>query len=585
MSKDLKNPKRRQFMQLAAGSVIPLTVSPLAFAAEKVKSSSLASPQKTASPVRNATKIKYQVFSNGTIYIDSQRKVKSLAVANGKVCALDEDPAKFKDAQVIDLKGGTAYPGYNDSHVHLVEAGFGLSGVDVQGCTTSAQMAPKIAALAKTLPEGAPIIGEGFAPQDYNAWSLQDLATLDEATGNRPAMFVDNLGHNGVVNSAMLKLAGITAQTKVPMGGKVIVQNGKPTGMLRESAMTLASIKLFPLFSEDVFRKGALKFFELWASMGYTSVVDLMGAPMGRILKPEMCMDLERQGLLPLRVFYMYTFARLDEIDDAMAYAGKSTDMVRFSGLKIFVDGAYAGGMAWTKEKNKKGTNGLYYVYTDDSYGQEYNINRIVEKVNDLGLNIHYHVQGDMAVEAVLDALDKAKEKKGFLTSTHTLIHVAFPTPEQIARMKKLSPHVVTTVQPAFWKVEEDSDRYYGQRAKGAYPVRQIMDAGVSTGISTDFSVSPLELSPPTVIMNISMTGSGDPADHKPLTMQELLQGLAQGSATTVASPDTGKLEVGYWADFVVYDQDLYSVPPDKFSKDNPKVMSTWVGGRQVYQG
>jgi predicted amidohydrolase YtcJ len=348
--------------------------------------------------------------------------------------------------------------------------------------------------------------------------------------------------------------------------------------------MTLAGNKLIPLFSEDVFSKGALKLFQLWASMGYTSIVDLMGAPMGRILKPELCVEMEKQGVLPLRVFYMYTFASLDEIDDALAYAGKSTDMVRFSGLKIFVDGAYAGGMAWTEEENQEGTHGLYYVYPDDTYGKEYNINRIVEKVNDLGLDIHYHVQGDLAVEAVLDALDLAKKNKGFLTSTHTLIHVAFPTEAQIARMKALSPHVVTTVQPAFWEVEEDSDRYYGPKAKGAYPVRQIMEAGVVTGISTDFSVSPLELSPPTTIMNISMTGSGDPANHKPLSMQELLQGLAEGSAATVSSRDTGKLEVGYCADFVVYDQDLYSVPPEKLSKDNPKVVSTWVGGRKVYE-
>lgn len=527
---------------------------------------------------------KMQIFTNATIYIDSARKVKNIAVKDGKVRALNVDPAKFKGAEIIDLKGGAVYPGFHDSHVHLVEAGFGFSGVDLQNTSTADQIAKKVAAFVKTMPKGAPLTGVGFSPNDYDAWSAEDLAKLDKAAGDRPVFLIDKLGHNCLINTAAIKLCKITAKTKVPMGGKIVIKEGKPTGMLRESAMTIAADKLIPLFSDDTIKKGALKFFKHWAALGYTSVVDLMGAPFGRIIKPDLCMAMEKQGILPIRVNYMYTFFSLDEIDGAMEYLGKDSDMVRFGGLKLFVDGAYAGGQAWTKEKNAKGDHGLYYVYTDDSYGKQYNINRIVEKVNGLGLNIHYHVQGSMAVEAVLDALDAAIKKKGHLTGTHTLIHLAFPTDEQVARIKELAPHVVATVQPAFWAVEEGTDKYYGERAKSAYPIKKLFDAGVSTGMSTDFSVSPLEDSAPTTIMKLSLSGAGDPAHHKPLSVKDVIQGLTEGSAATSPRRDVGKLAVGYMADFVVYDQDLYSVSPDKFDKDNPKVISTWIGGRKVYE-
>ena len=526
----------------------------------------------------------FKIFTNGTIYIDATRKVENIVVKNGKVCALNVDPAKFKDAQIIDLGGGVAYPGFHDSHAHLVEVGLVLSGADLQGCKNSDEIVKVVADVSRKMPTGAPMFGFGFSLKDYNAWSLEDLAKLDKVTGSRPVILVDQLGHNGIVNSASMAMCNITAKTPLPMGGKIIIQDGKPTGMLRESAQQLAGNKLIPMFSDDIIRKGAQKFFNLWASKGYTSIVDLMGAPLGQIMKPDLCMEMEKKGLLPIRINYMYTFFSLDEIDNALDYVGKDTDMVRFGGLKLFVDGAYSAGQAWTTWENAKGNYGLYYVYTDDSYGKQYNINRIIEKVNNLGLNIHYHAQGDQAVEAVLDALDAAVKKKGYLTSTHTLVHVAFPTDDQIARIKKFAPHVVMTVQPAFWEVEEDLSRYYGDREKTSYPIKKLMDSGISTGLSTDFAVSPLELSTPTTIMGISMSGAGNPANHPPLTMRDLIQGFTLGSAATSPRRDIGMLELGYQADFVVYDKDLYSVSPDTFDKDNPKVLSTWVGGRKVYE-
>ena len=43
-------------------------------------------------------------------------------------------------------------------------------------------------------------------------------------------------------------------------------------------------------------------------------------------------------------------------------------------------------------------------------------------------------------------------------------------------------------------------------------------------------------------------------------------------------------LDIAYKADIVVYNKDLYSVPPEKLTKDNPKVVSTWIGGKKVYE-
>lgn len=525
------------------------------------------------------------LFTNGTIYIDADKRAQNLLVKEGKVAGWNVRPEKHPTAVTVDLKGAAAYPGFIDSHVHLMEAGtvFRL-GADLVGCTDAESMAKKLAEKVKSIPDSGVVLGVGFSLHDYDKWSLADLAKMDEVTGKRPAFLVDQLGHNAVINTATMKLVGLTPATPVPLGGKVIIEDGSLTGMIRESAMTLCWDTIFARLDSKDIKEGTLQMLKHWASIGYAGAVDLMGAPGLRFMRPDLFVELEKEGTLPLRINYCYTIFDLSDVDKAAKYRGQDTDMVRFVGCKLFVDGAFAGGEAWTTWKNEQGNHGLQAVYSDDSHGKEHNINRIVAKVEEYGMNMHYHVQGDMAIEAVLEALAKVRAEKGRLSGIHTLIHLAFPTDEQIQKMKQFDGHVVTTVQPGFWPIESDTGHYFGERAKEAYPIRKLIDSGLSVGMSTDFSVSPLEYAPAAVVMGVAATGGGDPKSHQPISIREVVHGLTVGSTRTTGKDDTGKLDIGNKADMVIYDQDLYAVEPGKFSKDNPKVLSTWVGGRRTYE-
>jgi predicted amidohydrolase YtcJ len=348
--------------------------------------------------------------------------------------------------------------------------------------------------------------------------------------------------------------------------------------------MTLSGNKMFAIFDGEDIKTGTLLMLNRWASFGYTGAVDLMGGPGVRFMRPELFYEMETEGTLPLRINYCYTIFNLSDVDDAAKYRGNDTDMVRFLGCKIFEDGAFAGGQAWTSWQNLQGNHGLQEIYTNDTGGPEKNLTRIVERVEEYGMNMHYHVQGDLAIDAVLDALDKVVAEKGKLTGVHTLIHLGFPNDEQIERIKKFGSNVAMTVQPAFWYVEDDTAYYYGKNNALAYPIKKLIDSGILVGISTDFSVSPPEYSPATMVIGVAVTGGGDTKTHLPLSVKEVVHGFTIGSAATTSRNDTGVLYPGYKADIVVYDQDLYSVPLDKFSKDDPKVLATYVGGRQVYQ-
>ncbi|MEI6531166.1 MAG: amidohydrolase family protein, partial [bacterium] len=520
---------------------------------------------------------KVQLFTNGSIYIDADRKVDNLLVRDGIVEGWNVDPAKYKDAELVDLKGAAAYPGFCDSHVHLAETGYFFHvGANLLGCNSVDDIVKVLEAKVIDLPANATVFGGGFSLRDYDKWTLEDLAKIDLITGDRPAFLADKLGHNAIINSATIKLSGMTGATKIPLGGKMGVENGRLTGMLRESAMILPWNKITDLFDEKEMKDGAMLMAQRWASIGYTAIVDLMGGPGVRYMFPEVLFELEKEGKLPLRVNYCYTIFNLNDVDEAAKYKNRSTDLVRFLGCKIFVDGAFAGGQAWTSWENQQGGHGLQEIYTDDMGGPELNLNRIVAKVEEYGMNMHYHTQGDRAIGAVLDALDKVRADKGEIKGIHTLIHLAFPTDEQIERIKSFDGHVVATVQPGFWQVEDDTTYYYGDWAEKAYPVKKLIESGISVGISTDFSVSPPQYTPVTAVIGVAATGGGNPELHSPISVKEMIRGLTVGSAQTTGSKDVGTLDIGKKADLVVFDQDLYSVAPEKFTQDYPKVLATY---------
>ena len=290
---------------------------------------------------------KIQIFTNGSIYINADEKVKNLLIIDGVVSDYNANISEYPQAEVIDLKGNAVYPGFYDSHVHLLETSpFIVMGINMAKCKNSQDIADSLAANLFKVKEGELMIGVGFSLSDYDAWSPEDLAKIDKISGNRLVFIGDKLGHNAIVNTATMNYCGIDKNSIAPMGGIIGKKGDTLTGMLRESAMTLAGNKIFKLINKNLMKQTSLQMFRYWASIGYTGIVDLMGAAAGRILYPEIAMELEQEGTLPLRVHYCYTFFDLNEIDSAVKYKNIQSDMVRFVGCKLFVDGAYAAGQA-----------------------------------------------------------------------------------------------------------------------------------------------------------------------------------------------------------------------------------------------
>ena len=570
-SSDKDGITRREFVTRCATASLMLGLSPYL--------------QGCASDSSDAPEGSETLIFNGAIYIDPDQKVDNLLVRDGIVAGINVNPAYHPHAQRVDLEGAAAYPGFNDSHVHLITmAVAGSILVRTPSQEDPLEIAKAVGAACKDLASGTPRMGHGFKLDDYDAWHLADLAEIDRLTGDQcPVMIADQLGHSYIVNSVALRMSGIDDDTPDPPGGVIVRENGKATGMLRETAGAIVgNAAIFPRVPDAGVKPYAIQLLNTWASMGYTSIVDLMGGPMGRTMKPELCQELDHEGLLPLRINYAYTFFKLSEMQD---FDKVESPWVHFAGLKLFVDGAAGQGGAWTSWENTQGNHGLYAVCTnDEEYGEEYNLYRMLDKSEALGLDMHYHVGGDLAIDAVLSAIEAVQQQNGALRGKHTLYHLGLITDEQIARMSALGDSVIAGVQPSLhWEFQKDETAYYyGEHARGAYPYRKLRDAGVTLAFSTDYASNIPKLCWPTVIMRIALTGAGDPQANPPLTMRDLIAGFTLGGYATTREARVGKLHPGYQADIVIYEKDLYTVAPEELSMNNPKVVATWVGGRRV---
>jgi predicted amidohydrolase YtcJ len=516
------------------------------------------------------------LFENGVIYIDSSVSAKNLLIDGSSVKGYDVDKSEYPDAMVIDLDGKTIFPGFMDTHCHLLESGFLLkAGVNLDNIRNSTQeIAERIKEkIALSKPRDI-ILGIGFWMDDCSTWSLDDLAIIDSVSPDNPVMVLDMTGHNLVVNTQAMNTCNITYDN-TPNSAFIgrDEQKEKLTGMFREKEMQRPADCIFNKFGHDeIVKAGTKEFLDKWAGMGYTGIVDLMGAPGFRLDKPDIFLQLEEDGELNVRVNYCYTLFDIGGVAKAVELKGKDTELVKFYGGKIFIDGSFAGGEAWTSWEHSNGGFGSPQITKDE-------LKEIVKEAERQNLNMHYHTQGDEAIQAVLDSLEYAKEAFGEIKATHTLAHVAFVRDEQIQTIVGYGGKVVVTVQPSFWEIEDNLVQYYEGHLDEVYRIKPLMDAGVVVGMSTDFSVSPEPYTPPPVVMSIAMKGASNPDIYKPLTAQEVVKGYTQNNAKVCVQKDLGSLHIGNKADFVIYEGDYYKMSADEISKNPPKVVETWVNG------
>jgi len=541
-----------------------------------------ASPSSNPASAKSGDQSPDVIFVNGDIYTQATpARAQAIADRDGRIVAVgsNDEIRKLKGAhtRVVDLGGHFVMPGFNDSHVHLEEAGLELQSVDLRGTMSLQQMQQLIAAAAKAVAPGEWLVGGGW---DHTVWPDGKLPTrqdLDSITGNHPAVFSRVDGHIAVANTAALKAGGVTAQTQAPEGGKIDHDaNGEPTGILRETARGLVESKIPPPTAARRRRAAELALADA-ARWGITSAQDNSSWDIFLVYE-----DLELEGKLTLRISEWLAFDDpVSLLETQRAHHSANDPMLHTAMLKGFMDGSLG-----------SRTAALLAPYTDDpgdsglARYEPDKLNRMAVERAVAGFQIGFHAIGDRAAQMALDAFAAAETANQKARDLRFRIeHDQVITPAQFAQYRKLG--VIASMQPSHLLTDMNwaMARIGPERAKTSYAWKQFLDNGVPLAFGTDYPVEPITpfrgVYAAVTRMNEAGTKSYDP--EQKLTIEQALAAYTTGSAyAQFAEKEKGTLAPGMLADFVVLDRDLTKVSPPEILKT--KVLRTVVGGKTVYE-
>lgn len=524
------------------------------------------------------------IYFNGNVWTGNsqQPKAEAIAIDDGNIAAIgaSAEVLKLGDAKTrsVDLKGAFVVPGFIDNHVHFVNGGLALAQVDLRDAATPAEFSRRIARAATKTPKGQWIKDGNW---DHELWGgeLPTRQWIDKDTANTP-VFVSRLdGHMALVNSLVLKLAGIDAKTPDPDGGTIVRdKNGQPTGILKDAALNLVT-KVIPPLSDLELQQGLERAMEHAVSRGLTQVHDMGGIEDWRVL--DLYRRTKASDKLRLRIYSFVPLADWQKAAEFRKKNGTGDAWLRWGAMKGFVDGSLGSTTAWFHKPydDAPDTSGLTMVDPEQLRTQ-------IVAANKADLHVTVHAIGDRANDWLLDAFEKVEQAGPKKDWRFRIEHAQHLTPAAIKRFKPLS--VVASMQP-YHAIDDGrwaEKRIGAERLKGTYAFRSLIDAGAHLTFGSDWPVAPLD--PLTGIYAAVTRRTIDGANpngwqpQEKITVAEALRSYtAENAWAGFQEGKVGVLKQGALADFAVLSKDLFAVPPTEIT--NVKVVRTIVGGREVY--
>lgn len=500
---------------------------------------------------------------------------------------------------------GYAYPGFNDSHMHLVGMGKKLSSADCTGCKSRKEIAERIRAFLKqnapagkvsvpsvseeNMHAGASerntpernasatkwLLGRGWNQDLFDDGRLPSRHDLDGAADDLAIVIHRVCGHIAVLNTKALRELGILNEDDTPnlpriaalraKGGEADIDpNGDVTGILRENALN----EIPESFSEDELIRFVLKAQDYLLSLGITSVQtdDLYFTPNRRDMI-SIFEKLERDGRLKIKVYEqsqipaerdLETFYRQDK-------SGESHKKFKTGPLKMLSDGSLGARTAYMRSP---------YADAPDTVGiltvPEARLKSMIETANRCNIDAAVHAIGDGAVEILLGlyASAPAREKQ----PRNTIVHCQIMDFEQIDRMAKLG--IGAMVQPIFLEYDLTivESRVGSKKAESSYAYRTMLDRGIKLAFGSD---APVEDPNPLAGMHFAVN-----REKEAVTLEEAVAAYTvAGAYYSYEEHRKGLLKPGYSADIAVFREEITA----ENLKHNQNI-ATFVNGELLYR-
>lgn len=532
----------------------------------------------------NSNGVSDLLIHNANIYVERGSFAEALLIDSAGVIAavgtFDEvrrAASEIGDAslRIIDAKGKTIIPGFNDAHLHLVMTGEAMQEVRLN----EAQSIEEVIALGREYlsehPETSVLYGRGWNQELFaDEKCLLTRVDLDRISTEIPIIFERVCAHVICGNTRAAEISGVMASAGIE--GVDVDENGVPTGITRETACSL--YRDLRGADRDALLKSIGSASELAATFGITTVqtCDAGGSDWKKVF--DTFEDFIRERLQRcIRFSHQCWFMNAG---DLKAFAGSAhpqeTPFNRISAVKLFMDGSLGARTARMRKPymDEPGSRGIAAFSLAE-------LTSMVEEAEAAGFPVLVHAIGDEAIETVLDAFDAVKKDA---SPRHGIVHVQITDTPLLERFAKVGVQAV--VQPVFLKSDIGvvEKRVGKELASTSYAFGTIRKLGIPMSLSTD---SPIESMNPFENLYFALTRRVD-KDSEPFNASECLDIYDAVDAYTVGSAYTenaeaykGRLRPGFAADLAVLDRNIFAV--DAEALRNTRVEATMVAGKQIY--
>jgi len=531
------------------------------------------------------------ILLNGNIYTANEKQphAEAIAVKADRIvyAGSNAEVKNYRGAQtrVIDLHGATVVPGMTDAHHHLEGVGFREMTLNLEGITNLQNFLAKVKTKVDQAKPGEWVTGRGWIETFWTPPVFPTRWDLDKVAPNNPVILQRADGHGTVVNSAALKIAGITKETPNPFGGEVSKdKSGEPNGMLLDAAQELVRSHMPPTSPADTERAVVLGV-QRDIGLGWTQVQN----PGGSYQDIDIYRKLYSEGKIKLRIYKVLSAPGkqaqrlLSEGPIIGAYGNRLT--VR--SLKCYADGSLGSRSAALLEpySDAPDTSGFLTVKEED-------LLPMLEEALRKGIQVETHAIGDKGNRFILDEYEKAlnavpANQRKIADPRWRVEHSQIVNPLDIPRFKKLGIIPSMQASHAIGDLHFAPARLGLKRLEGAYAWNSFVKSGVIVPGGSD---APVERGEPMIefyaaVARKDIKGWSGEGWHpeEALSREQALQMLTIWPAYAAFEENLrGSIEVGKLADLTVLSADIMKIPELDILKTH--CVMTVIGGEIVYQ-
>ena len=537
-----------------------------------------------------------KAYINGSIHTfdENLTVTESILVKDGVIELVGSQADVIKNTdesiEIIDLQGRMMMPSFHDAHAHPIWNGMDFLQCSVFDLLTINEIQDRIRACLEEdhVKTSGWVVGAGLNAGLFPA-ANPNKSLFDEVSEDIPIYIEMSDGHNALVNTKALELAGINRDTKDPFKG-IIERNpitGEPSGTLREpSAMNLIA-DVLPTETSELRLNGLIYAQNLASSFGITSMID------AAVNEPYLISfkDLAEKGELNLRITACIEYGRQHYVQEFSGFEDVYKRRSEFEHprintncVKIFIDGVLEGQ-----------TGAILEPYLDSgSYGQLYfsqdELNNAIARFDANGTQVMTHAIGDRAVRSVLDAYQHAIKTNGMENNKHHISHLQLIHEEDIPRFSELN--ISANFQAAWalpdeWITEINIPELGVERVNRMYPIRSIHDSGGTIVGGSDWAVTTMN---PLIAIETAVTRQ-DPSNRvegtlnakERMDLTEMLKAYTINAAEVMHQGHlTGSIEVGKFADLIILEKNLYKIPLKEIGE--VRVIETVLEGNTVFR-